>query len=1136
MRILGFIVKIWLVKITTKTNGNKNASIFNPVKEEFDFIEELNLLANELKAFRSNDLLVNLNEDDVFPWQGEQQTLNSDLQKLMKEAHKFEQNQGIHPLCLSEGVLKTTYKDKEIVCPVFLYYVTPTTSVVKDEVRWTVAEETCFVNPFLTTMFEKEVLPTDEDPKSFWTAWLQQEGLHFEPDVKYLGNFHPFRYALLKDISGLLENEKGKKLSFLFSDEMGSPTKTKIPSGYLFGIDGSQNQALNAAYQGHTVVQGPPGTGKSQVIGNLVGKALFDQKKVLVCAQKKQALEVIFAKLKSIGLDDFCILKPVEASSKSVVKSIEHTWKKLEEKTNPQYKESNFEFDLQKTQNLLTTYHQEGLIGKLSPKAFLEISAINLKDKHTFVSGLPSFDLWHESQKALASLPESLLVSLSFLQFNGNLSLAYEDILARTEKSIKRLEDLKLTDSSFSGLRTKFMHAQLVHTYGSEHAQKCLAWIPKSSKIEKLQRKKAKIALEIEAFNADSTAWKKIPSFSELTFLTGAFQQTGFLSSFKKVKLRKTWLRTPEVDLVPLMKKTVIYHDLLKMQHSVNQEFLTLGFLDTATELPLFNAFKAMYDSENFKIFHAFSTQEIQFYRTHFSDLNTLFHELKTHYFWEENHNPHALLRSFLANFNDGIKHLKTWDSLPPVLRQSFRHHQEKDKLAQAIVSSTWSQFVIAHPSFEGFAREGMLLRTRELGGTFHQASLSFAEAIELKRKQKFEAYHDLMGKPNHKLTPEEKDFKRILVQGKRILVKVFNRQRNFPSIRMLMMGDARHWIQVLKPVWLSSPLQLAEDFPLEPQLFDYGIFDEASQIPLSNALGAMFRSEKILVSGDSQQMPPIQFFQTGALEQVSLLDHSAYYLANFQLRFHYRAEQPELIAFSNRYFYNDSLIAFPSYPKKPSLFWHYIKDGMFENGENDVENEAVAKLVRQALTVGESKIGVVTFSEKQLQALMKKFSWEERVVLAERMEKGLMFMKTLEQVQGDECDEIIVAFGYGKNALGKFEMRFGPLNLESGRKRLNVLFSRARKKIHFVSSVCREDFPVSSNESIRLLTKWFEFLSDPKDQIDFHFPLEAVYQHQNDQLIFKNLADISPSVFDLVSIVSVLEQRGWEIKESASF
>ncbi|NBY40211.1 MAG: hypothetical protein EBQ66_04780 [Flavobacteriia bacterium] len=82
----------------------------------------------------------------------------------------------------------------------------------------------------------------------------------------------------------------------------------------------------------------------------------------------------------------------------------------------------------------------------------------------------------------------------------------------------------------------------------------------------------------------------------------------------------------------------------------------------------------------------------------------------------------------------------------------------------------------------------------------------------------------------------------------------------------------------------------------------------------------------------------------------------------------------------------------------------------------------------------------------------------------------------------------------------------------------------------------CREDFPVSSNESIRLLTKWFEFLSDPKDQIDFHFPLEAVYQHQNDQLIFKNLADISPSVFDLVSIVSVLEQRGWEIKESASF
>jgi len=1106
------------------------------VKEEFDFIEELNLLARELLAFRSNDLLVNFETGRVFPWEGTQQYLSNDLQKLLKESDKTAESQGINPLCLSEGVIKTSFRDKEIACPVFLYYVTPTLSVLKEEVQWKVHWDTCFINPFLKSMFKKDALPYEENVKTHWTNILEQAGCPFDPEVKYLGNFHPYRYALLKDISGLIEGDKGKKLDYLFSNTGSKRSETNMPNGYLFGVDASQNEALKSAFRGHTVVQGPPGTGKSQLIGNLIGKALIDQKNILVCAQKKQALEVILAKLKTIGLDDFCLLKSVEAGSKSVIKSLENSWKKLEGPTQKHPKESSFEPDIQKVQNLLTLYHTEGLIGRHSPKQFLAITGLNPQKKHAFVSGTPSFDQWEAAQKTLNSLPENVLVSLGFLNFTGKFETAYAQVLAETEKLIDQLNRVGLQTSTFSAIREKYEHAQLVHTYGSELSQKCLGWMPKWSKIEKLQRKRAKATLEIDAFVSQSAAWNMIPSCEELAFLSNAFQQKGLFSGIKKSKLRKTWLRTTEVDVFNLIEKTQAYHEHVRTQHTISQAFVSLGFLDLATELPLLNAFKAMYHSENFKVFSGFSEEDIHYYRTHFTSLNFIYQALKTTYYFAEKEFPHALLSAFLGNFNEWVSYLKTWDFLPPEIRQSFRRYPTKDKLAQAIASSEWSRFIIENPSFVPFAREGILPRISEFGLSLQKEAQAFAAAIEYRRKERFEEFHYLMGKPNHKLNAAEKALKRSLVLGKRILIKAFNRQRNFPSVRVLMDGDAKHWIQLLKPVWLSSPLQLAEDLPLDPSIFDFGVFDEASQIPLSHALGAMYRCEKILVSGDSQQMPPIQFFRTGALEQVSLLDHSTYFLPNFHLNFHYRSEQPELIAFSNKHFYNDSLMAFPSYPKKASLFWHYLEEGIYENSTNEKEADYAVQLLKQTMKLDGQKIGLVTFSEKQLQSILKKFTLEERMVIAEKTDKELFFMKTLDQVQGDECDEIIISFGYGFNSEGKFEMRFGPLNLESGRKRLNVLFSRARKKIHFIASVRGEDFPISTNESIRLLTKWFEFVGEPKEEVAFSFPLAVQYQVQKNQLDFNNVADISPSVFDLISMVSVLAQRGWKIKEAAVF
>jgi superfamily I DNA and/or RNA helicase len=299
-------------------------------------------------------------------------------------------------------------------------------------------------------------------------------------------------------------------------------------------------------------------------------------------------------------------------------------------------------------------------------------------------------------------------------------------------------------------------------------------------------------------------------------------------------------------------------------------------------------------------------------------------------------------------------------------------------------------------------------------------------------------------------------------------------------------------------------------------------IFDEAGQIPMSYALGALQRAKRVLVAGDHQQMSPSSYFRQSEEVVIDLLHQSAYYLPNVLLTHHYRSRDARLIAFSNRYFYGGRLRTFAEKSiNENHLKLTYVPNGEYCDGVNLMEAKVMAQLVEKAL-MSSDKFGVVAFSEAQLTTIQANMSPRAQQQLEEAIENDRFFFKALEQVQGEECDHLFVGFGYGKNKEGKFDMRFGPINLKNGEKRLNVLFSRARKSIHFVTSVERSDFSSSKNEGVQRLKDWFVFIEEQSK-------LSA--EMTDSSLSFQSLIEEEESFLSFINRYRILSQRNWELE-----
>jgi hypothetical protein len=323
------------------------------------------------------------------------------------------------------------------------------------------------------------------------------------------------------------------------------------------------------------------------------------------------------------------------------------------------------------------------------------------------------------------------------------------------------------------------------------------------------------------------------------------------------------------------------------------------------------------------------------------------------------------------------------------------------------------------------------------------------------------------------------------LVTYRDLLHQVTKKKKIWP-IRKLIATYYYELFQLI-PCWMASPESVSAIFPMT-ELFDIVIFDEASQCFAERGLPAIFRGKQVVIAGDDKQLRPSELYQVrwdddsdNPDEEVeSLLELAGRYMETVHLQGHYRSRALELIEFSNTHFYDGRLQLLPDRDQlnrnEPAIEYHMV-NGMWDSHVNVAEADAVVEKVMSIVREQPDKdVGVVTFNAPQQMLILDKLE-------AEAQQSGMqlpasLFVKNIENVQGDEKDIIIFSIGYAPDKKGKMAMQFGSLNVVGGENRLNVAVTRARERIVIVTSIKPEQLRVSSmkNEGPRLLRKYLEY------------------------------------------------------------
>ncbi len=308
---------------------------------------------------------------------------------------------------------------------------------------------------------------------------------------------------------------------------------------------------------------------------------------------------------------------------------------------------------------------------------------------------------------------------------------------------------------------------------------------------------------------------------------------------------------------------------------------------------------------------------------------------------------------------------------------------------------------------------------------------------------------------------------------------------RHIP-IRQLV-NRAGYALLALKPCFMMGPMSAAHYLEPGRMEFDLVVMDEASQVKPEDALGVIARGKQLIVVGDPKQLPPTSFFDramddeddedVAAVNQTdSILDAALPLFPMRRLRWHYRSQHEKLIAYSNRHFYSNDLVIFPSPHANSSEFgikFSYVPHGRFSNQHNIEEAEVIATaVINQAIAHPDESLGIVAMSSKQRDQIERALDEEcrkskEAELAVERLTtmQDPLFIKNLENVQGDERDVIFISFTYGPAEVGgKVYQRFGPINADVGWRRLNVLFTRSKKRMHVFSSMRSDDVLTSEN------------------------------------------------------------------------
>lgn len=872
--------------------------------------------------------------------------------------------------------------------------------------------------------------------------------------------------------------------------------KIKKPNTQLYTIndlDYAQENAITKLNKfGNMVIYGPPGTGKSQTIVNIISDALCKDKKVLVVSQKKAALDVVFNRLRELNSKCMFIID----AEKNKVAFYERC-KQMHNEIIDGYKSQG---DFQETFDAI----QKNID---SETAELERISDVLFSKTPF--GLTLQQLYSNSARI------------------GKNSADYEIY----KKLIKNKELMKLDFNDFyqaTRVISEKNKCDLYYKY--MHMKKA------NPLIDHINSN-----LEIHVVNQIKTFLNNLLNKNIVPFDSTRYPHSRQLMAY----LLENNL-PDNTDIKPLVQmiSKVCYPKLHK-----NLNISKVIF-------PLYPYFKAKTNQIERELEENFSQAmvDIRNYVGNYKLLEKVL-DRKGYVMTVDNilNGNHAFLRLLLNALNDYIE----IRDVVVALKSSSNH--ENAILDFAYESSK------SLKNFKEIVEKLLEIRI------YHEAV-----TYEEKYKQDLSKIIDFENIRNRilSLKNEEKSIATMICldkfkeeyqnyyysnpENKNYLYQITKQQSLMPIRKMMdTYGD---FLLKLFPCWLLSPESVSNIFPLEKNLFDIVLFDEASQVFIENTLPSIYRGKFIVVAGDNKQLRPTSTFMKrymgndsedeldlstqAALEVESLLDLATSRYHSTNLTYHYRSRNEELINFSNYAFYDGKLQIAPNTSKnigkKPI---ERIKvSGSWIGRKNQEEANAVVSLLKKLIKNKRNKlsIGIITFNTEQEAAIedaidkecQKDSAFRDAYVREQnRVQKGedeSIFVKNLENVQGDERDIIIFSTGYARNEFGRVVAHFGPLSIEGGENRLNVAITRAKEKIYVVTSIEPEELQVegTKNAGPKIFKKYLQYVR----AVSAGKKKEISYILDSFKPVLENKTEIKLNQFE-GEIKSELEKLGYTVE-----
>jgi very-short-patch-repair endonuclease len=921
-----------------------------------------------------------------------------------------------------------------------------------------------------------------------------------------------------------------------------------VSQRHVVDADSSQSLAIEAVRRGENlVIQGPPGTGKSQTITNVIAAAIADGKKVLFISEKMAALEVVNRRLKAVGLGPACLeLHSHHANKRKVLEELKATRDLGKPRVEHRDQIIN---ELSNVQQLLNA-HSEVMHAPLAPSTLTpyqvlgqlaQLDTVQIAHLPNLLEGAPTwsptdFSARQQMVQALRTaagkvapvrqhpwrgVSHPALLKLDAERFAQQLP-ALQTLLQQA------LQDSELLAQSLQGpagqniqtIRDQIALAQQLAAAPTVDRQSVASaiWSHGLGQLQKLLETGQQFNAQIQslrsrfadsAWNQDwNSARQNIAAHGDSLFRI-------FNSSYRQaIASVKAHLKEP---LAKTKTERIQWLDALMQNQSLGQTLalhntdgvtafgqLWQGELSDWSQLQAVLRWMAGPDgqgrSEAFRQLYAQLPSP-----AHCAELaNKAQASLQKFEASAQAVFANYQLDTFEAYENQGLsaislkalqERLAQWIEQPATLLDWTQYHATRSQARAAGMAVLVEQLELdaialndLPPSFERAYYESLLRQATQAhpelvgfnGDQHNQKVQQFRtldiERIELARAQSALSHYERVPRTASGIGP----------MG--VLNGEIARKRGHMPLRKLfkLAGEA---VQAIKPVFMMSPLSVAQFLEPGAVEFDLLVIDEASQIEPVDALGAMARCKQLVVVGDDRQLPPTRFFSRMTSEQDDYEDEEedqliagaadvesilslclAKGMPLLMLRWHYRSRHQSLIAVSNQQFYNSGLFIVPSpYTARAGmgLRFHHIPEGRFDSGGtrvNRIEAQTIARaIMAHALQTPQLSLGVAAFSLQQkvaiqdeLELLRRQQPEAESFFVAHPNEP--FFIKNLENVQGDERDVIFISVAYARNAQGYLPMRFGPVSADGGERRLNVLISRAKQRCEVFSSITADD------------------------------------------------------------------------------